>query len=441
MQRRNPVPDFRPDIPRLFVTDFKVDYGAPFRRHLNRLEVEIGGEDYRHLKKVELLDESPSEAQFAAMEEITSRVLETTQNNYNRELLQRLGIRVYLDVPRYAVYYRLPDRALRFIASWRQKALARFFHEIPIEDTGWRPCGSALPGFSGRFLPDRSGGVLLLRQNGRPGREWPLITATHGPYDPHTLDVALYFLRTGKAGAALINLGFSGREPLTDANLEKLKRWGVPLNPSNIDVIYPYTDEEGHPYCYKLEEGLGRLVDLLDIEPPGLILDIHGCVGTQPEDVRLVVGLGGVPPFPRLEVLGETRREKDVIHLRSHPVLHRGLSLLRDLSDEIYVQLCTAPHTCYHFFVLGGLQLLGREVDTRNEVRSLLPGEERTFLPREDIRWLPGARGNSLQRKEARKLSPEALCLHVEIPTFVRNRMALRLRELEITDSLDSSGL
>ncbi len=293
------MPDFRPDIPSLFVTDFKVDYAAPFRRHLNRLEVEIGGEDYRHLKRVELLDESPSEAQFSAMEEITSRLLETTQNNYNRDLLQRLGIRVYLDVPRYAVYYRLPDRSLRFTAAWRQKALVRFFREVPLDNTGWRPCGSAPPGFAGRFLPDRSGGVLLLRQNHRPDGEQPLITATHGPYDPHTLDVALYFLRTGKAGAALINLGFSGREPLTDANLEKLKRWGIPLNPSNIDVIYPYTDEAGHPYCYKLEEGLGRLVGLLEIDPPGLILDIHGCVGTRPEDVRLVVGLGGFPPFPR----------------------------------------------------------------------------------------------------------------------------------------------
>jgi hypothetical protein len=435
------VPVSRPDIPALFVSNFKVDYAAPFRRHLNRLEVEIGGEDYHHLKRVELLSESPPESQFAAMEEITVRVLETTQNNYNRDLLRRLGIRVYLDVPRYAIYYRLPDRSLRFTAAWRQKALARFFGEVPVGDTGWRSCGSALPEFSGRFLPDRSGGVLLLRRNGGPEGEKPLITATHGPYDPHTLDVALYFLRTGKAGAALINLGFSGREPLTDANLEKLKRWGVPLNPSNIDVIYPYTDEKGHPYCYKLEEGFGRFISLLEIGAPGLILDIHGCVGTLPEDIRLVVGLGGYPPYPCLEALGEARREEDVVHLRSHPELHHGLSLLRDLSDEIYLQFCDDRHSCYHFLVLGGLQLMGREVDPRNEVRSLLPGEERTFLPRENIRWLPGARGNALQRREARKLRPDALCLHVEIPTFVRNRMALRLRELEITDSFDSSAL
>ncbi|NIQ95657.1 MAG: hypothetical protein GWN87_16720, partial [Desulfuromonadales bacterium] len=65
-------------IPRLFISRFEVDYKAPFRRYLNRLEVEIGREDYRHLKQVELLEETPGEEHFAAMEEITERVLKTT---------------------------------------------------------------------------------------------------------------------------------------------------------------------------------------------------------------------------------------------------------------------------------------------------------------------------------------------------------------------------
>jgi hypothetical protein len=89
-------------IPKLFTCPFRVDLSAPFRRHLNRLEVEIGREDYRHLKRVELLREPPEEAAFAAMEEITTRLLDHTQNHYNRELLLRLGIRVYLDAAHYA---------------------------------------------------------------------------------------------------------------------------------------------------------------------------------------------------------------------------------------------------------------------------------------------------------------------------------------------------
>ena len=64
-----------------------------------------------------------------------------------------------------------------------------------------------------------------------------VLTVSHGPYDPHTLEVAFYFLRSGKGRAAVINLGFFGREPLAVSNLQKLKGWGVPLNPSNIDVI------------------------------------------------------------------------------------------------------------------------------------------------------------------------------------------------------------
>jgi hypothetical protein len=59
----------------------------------------------------------------------------------------------------------------------------------------------------------------------------------------------------------------------------------------------------------------------------------------------------------------------------------------------------------------------------------------------ENIRWLPGAGGNALQRIEARKLLADAICLHVEIPTSVRRRIALKLRELEIADSLDASAL
>jgi hypothetical protein len=429
------------NIPKLFVSKFKVDYAAPFRRHLNRLEVEIGREDYRQLKRVELLPEPPAEGAFRVMEEITSRLLKTTQNNYNRDLLRRMGIRVYLEPLHYAVYYRLPERTLRFTAAWREQVLQRFFRTVPTADTGWRSGAPRLADFEVRFLSDRAGGVLLLRRIGEQDPEQPLLTATHGPYDPHSLDVTLYFLRTGKGRAALINLGFSGREPLTDENLEKLKGWGVPLNPSNIDVIYPYADAGGHPYCYKLEEGLRRYVKILGGPPPGLIMDIHGCVGTSPEDCRLVVGLGGFPPYPQPAELGRLERRGDILHLSPRSRLRRGLALLRDLSEEIYVQFCADPHCGYHFFVMGGLQLPGRRLDPHTEVRSLLPGEERTYLPDENIRWLPGAGGNALQRIEARKLRAGTTCLHVEIPTSVRRRIALKLRELEITDSLDASAL
>ncbi len=435
------MPGAPPNIPKLFISNFTVDYSAPFRRHLNRLEVEIGREDYRHLKRVELLDQMPSETRFAGMEEITGRVLKTTQNNYNRDLLQRLGIRVYLDPADYAVYYRLPDRALRFFPVWRQKVLTRFFGSPPGTDTGWRPCGSRLSGFEARYHPDAAGGVLLLRRANLANGDLTLLTATHGPYDPHTLDVALFFLRSGKGQAALVNLGFSGREPLTDENLEMLKQWGVPLNPSNIDVIYPYVDAAGHPYCYKLEEGLRRYIALLEIPAPALIIDIHGCVGTQPDDHRLAVGLGGFPPYRSTDELGQLIERGGVLHLAPDPPLRKGLETLRDLSEEIFVQFCQKQHQCYQFFVLGGLQLMGRQLDPRQEAKSLLPGEERTFLPKENVRWLPGAGGNALQRIEARKLHADTLCLHVEIPTAVRRRIALKLRELEITESLESSGL
>ncbi len=433
------MPERRPRIPPLFVSDFRVDYSAPFRRHLNRLEVEIGREDYRHLKRVELLEELPSEAAFRGMEEITGRLLKTTQNNYNRDLLSRLNIRVYLDPGRYEIYYRLPDRCLRFVPAWRHKVLTRLFRHLPVADTDWHSCRAALPGFEARFLPDQAGGVLLLR--GKEEGEGPLLTATHGPYDPHTLEVAFYFLRTGKGGAALVNLGFSGREPLTDENLAQLTAWGVPLNPSNIDVIYPYVDPRGHPYAYKLEEGLVDLARALGRKPPTTVIDLHGCVGTLPDDRRVVVGLGGLPPFQEPGELGELEERGGVLHLGPHARLREGLALLRDLSDELYVQFCAAPHRCYNFVVLGKMQMLGRQLDPSTEIRSLLPGEQRTYLPAEDIRWLPGAGGNALQRREARKLRADALCLHVEIPTAVRRRMVLRLRALEIGDSLDASSL
>lgn len=427
-------------IPPLFVHRFTVEESDPFRRYLNRLEVEVGREDYRHLKRVELVEPAPPEVAFAAMEDITERLLKTTQNNYNRQLLLREGIRVYLDGPRYHVWYRLADRAIRFVPLWREILLRRFFGEPPTQDTDWRRCPSLLPEAQCRYLADSAGGVVLVRRRRAPAA-LPLLTATHGPYDPHTLEVALYFLRAGKARAALINLGFAGREPLTDENLEKLKQWGVPLNPSNIDVIYPYVDADGHPLCYKLEKDFARFAALLGGAPPRLVLDIHGCVGTAVDDRRLIVGLGGLPPFLRPADVGRVEARGTVLHLFPRAAYRAGLALLRDLSDEIYVQFCEGPHRGYHFAVLGRLQLIGRALDPRVEVRSLLPGEERSYLPAENIRWLPGAGGNALQRMEARRLSPGTVCLHVEIPTAVRRRMAMRLGELATLASLESSGL
>jgi hypothetical protein len=432
----------RPKISPLFVSQFAVDAALPFERHLNRLEVEIGREDYSQLKQVELLDEIPAEQVFAGMEEITGRLLKTTQNNYNRELLKSLQVRVYLDPDRYTVYYRLPDRCLRFVPSWRRKALQRFFVEEPVATGMWAACGSALPGFECRFQADGAGGVLLLRRHdGAARRELPLITASHGPYDPHTLEVALYFLRTGKGGAAVVNLGFAGREPLADESVQKLAAWGVPLNPSNIDVIYPYVDGNGHPCCYKLEEGLPGYVSALELERPELVIDLHGCVGTHPEDQRVVVGLGGLPPFRQPGEFGAFREQDGVLHLQPDPVLRRGLTLLRELSAEIFVQFCSGRHVCCNFALLGGMQLIGVQIDPRRDVGSLLAGEERSYLPREDLRWIPGAGANALQRLAAQRLNPRAHCLHVEIPTAVRRKMVLKLHALEIEASFESSGL
>jgi hypothetical protein len=430
----------RPHIPPLFLSNFTVEDAAPFQRHLNRLEVEIGREDYHHLKRVEKLDQPLSAAAVAGMTDITERLLATTQNNYNRSLLQELGVRVLFDQRLYRVYYHLHHQSIRFVPVWREWVLDKFFHELPCEDTGWSGCDKVLPGFEARFLPDEAGGSLLLRARSAVSG-LPLLTATHGPYDPHTLEVTLYFLRTGKGGAAMVNLGFAGREPLTDSNLQLLREWNLPLNPSNIDVIYPYVDEAGHPYCYKMERGLRQFVDLLEIPTPEMLIDIHGCVGTCPEDRKVVVGLGGLPPFHHPEQFGRLERQGEVLHFFPGARMQQGLRLARELSDEVFLQLCDGPHACYHFAVLGGLQALGRRIDPRRDVASLLKGEERSYLPADNVRWLPGAGANSLQRIEAHKLPGDPLCLHVEIPTAVRRKMVLRLQELAITDSLDSSGL
>lgn len=434
--------DHPPGISPLFLSQFEVDEAVPFRRHLNRLEVEIGREDYSQLKRVELLDEVPGEETFTAMVEITELLLKSTQNNYNRELLKRLQVRIYLDSLHYSIYYRLPDRCLRFVATWRQAVLQRFFARLPTEDSGWQPCGKALPEFEGRYLPDAAGGALLLRHRQDDIRQQrPLITASHGPYDPHTLEVTLYFLRTGTGGSAIINLGFAGREPLADENLAQLESWGVPLNPSNIDVIYPYVDEHGHPYCYKLEEGLPDFVDAMELSLPNLVIDFHGCVGTFSDDHRVVVGLGGLPPFLEPEQIGRVHKEEGVLYLQPNAAVRRGLALIRDLSAEMYVQFCAGSNQCYNFALLGGMQLLGTQVDPRVDTDSMLKGEERAFLPNEDLRWLPGAGANALQRIAARKLNPQTQCLHVEIPTAIRLKMVLKLRTLEIESSLDASGL
>lgn len=424
----------------LFLNRFTVDTDAPFERHLNRLEVEIGQEDYAGLKRVERLSPVPPGHHFASMEELTGRLLKSTQNNYNRELLLQLGIRVYLDVPRYHVYYVWQGHCLRFVPIWRERVLSLFFGEPPRDDHAWRDCGTRLPGFRARFLADGAGGTLLL-ENSALSPQLPLLNVSHGPYDPHTLDVALYFLRFGRARAALINLGFSGREPLSDENLQHLKGWGVPLNPSNIDVIYPYADADGHPYCYKQEEGLPRFVGGFNGMSPDLILDLHGYVGTHRQDQRVLVGLGGLPPYPQADELGRLSERGGVVHLLPDERLRRGLRMVRELSDELYVQFCEAAHRAYHFAVLGGLQLIGRRFDPRAEVASLLDGEERSYLPADNIRWLPSAGANALQRIKASRLDSRPQCLHVEIPTWIRRRIALRMRELAITDSLESSGL
>jgi len=392
------------------------------------------------LKRVELLEPFPEEQFFVPFIDLTERLLHTTQNNYNCQLLKELGIRVYLDTPRYHIYYRLADRCIRFVPSWREEVLGKFFPQLPTQDSDWLACDRHLPGFCCKFLADGAGGALLL-QSAQADPDLPLLTVSHGPYDPHTLEVALYFLRFGKGRAAIINLGFSGREPLTDGNLQKLKNWGVPLNPSNIDVIYPYVDDRGHPYCYKHEEGLCRYVQHLAGPRPDLIVDVHGYVGTHADDERVLVGMGGLPPWPRLSELGRFEQHGETIHLLPKKVFRRGLAMVRELSEEIYVQFCTDSHEACHLGMLGGLQLIGRKFDPRSEVSSLLPGEERSFLPTENIRWLPSAGANAKQRIEACKLDSQALCLHVEIPTRIRRQIALKMKQQAINDSLTSSEI
>ncbi len=432
----------RPEISPLFISQFEVDASSPFERHLNRLEVEIGREDYSQLMRVEKLPHPLSEEQFSSMIETTELLLKSTQNIYNRDLLLRLGARIYLEPLTYTVYYRLPDSSLRFVPAWRDAILETFFEPRPVAPTGWHSCRSALPGFECRFLPDAAGGVLLFRhQNQNISRQRPLVTASHGPYDPHTLEVALYFLRAGKGGAAIVNLGFAGREPLFDSSLQSLTAWGVPLNPSNIDVIYPYTDAHGHPNCYKIEEQLPRFIALLELERPQLVIDLHGCVGTSASDETVIVGLGGLPPFHQPEDFGTYMQKEMVHHLSPDELLRQGLDLIRELSPQIYTQFCSSAHCGYNFILLGRMQMLGNRIDPHKDVASLTKGEERSYLPGENIRWIPGAGANALQRLSMRKVNSEAICLHVEIPTTVRRKMVLKLHTLEFESSLDASGL
>ena len=158
---------------------------------------------------------------------------------------------------------------------------------------------------------------------------------------------------------------------------EVITEWGIPLNPSNIDVIYPYVDAAGHPCCYKLEERLAHYVTLLDRGAPQLIIDLHGCVGTRPEQERLIVGLGGAPPFPELAALGRLELEGDRASLLPAPLLRHGLSLLLGISGDICLQFCSAPERCYHFRLAPGERLPGRAVNPQRDARSLIAGEPR----------------------------------------------------------------
>lgn len=424
----------------LFLNRFKVDENSPFTRYLNRLEVEIAQEDYQGLKRLELLTPCPPPELFDPFEEITDTLLRTSQNDYNCRLLKKNGVRIYLDQTAYAVYYRFPDRCIRFIPAWREDVLKRFFNHIPEQDSGWSACDAVVHGYQCRFLPDHAGGVLLLHNPAAPA-SLPLLTVSHGPYDPHTLDVALYFLRYGKGRAALINLGFSGREPLTDDNLKRLRSWGLPLNPSNIDVIYPYLDKDEKPNCYKHERNLRHYIALLGAAEPDIIIDVHGYVGTDPDDSRVLVGMGGLPPYPQLEDLGTIIIHERIVHLFPDPRFRRGLEVIRELSEDIYVQLCLDSRQCCHFSLLGKLQLIGRIFDPEQEISTMLPGEERSFLPTDNIRWLPSAGANALQRIQANQMITQPLCLHVEIPTRIRRQIALQIKQQAVGDSYLASEL
>jgi hypothetical protein len=179
----------------------------------------------------------------------------------------------------------------------------------------------------------------------------------------------------------------------------------------------------------------------MHMELPDLVIDVHGCVGTFSDDRRVVVGLGGLPPFLDPDGVGSFLKEEGVLFLQPNELLREGLNLIREISDKMYVQFCAGPHLCYNFALLGRMQLLGFQVDPTTDIDSLLDGEERAFLPKEDLRWIPGAGANALQRIAVKKLNPGARCLHVEIPTAVRRKMVLKLRSLEIEASLDASSL
>lgn len=427
------APDLKDRISPLFMAPFQVDEQVPFKRYLNRLEVEIGREDYAGVLQVEPADPCPGDAFFAGCTELTERLLRTSQNSYNCRLLEALGIRVYCDYQRYQVYYRWQDGCLRFLPGWRNRLLRRFFAEVPLSDSGWQPADAVLADASCRYLPDHAGGALLIELPAAASN-LPLLTVSHGPYDPHTLEVALYLLRSGKGRAALVNLGFAGREPLTDDNLEQLKSWGVPLNPSNIDVIYPYVDHWGRANCFKHEESLCRYVGLLARPEPEIIIDIHGYVGTHAADQRVLVGMGGQPPYPTLAELGSADWSEQECRLQPSRLFERGLKLVQELSREVFVQFCMETNRCAHFALNENMTLQGRLFDPGVELTSLIEGEERSVLPSENVRWLPSAWANARQRAQACQLGSRALCLHVEIPTRVRRRIA-RIAEQLGTDT------
>jgi hypothetical protein len=86
------------------------------------------------------------------------------------------------------------------------------------------------------------------------------------------------------------------------------------------------------------------------------------------------------------------------------------------------------------------LQLIGRQFDPRQEVASLLAGEERSYLPKENVRWLPSAGANAKQRIEACKLGCRAQCLHVEIPTRTRRQIAWQMQRALGNDAVALFG-
>ena len=172
-----------------------------------------------------------------------------------------------------------------------------------------------------------------------------------------------------------------------------------------------------------------------------LIVDVHGYVGTSTDDRRVIVGLGGLPPYPDPQKMGQLEIKGETVRLKPDGRLLQGLKMIRELSPEIAVQFCAASTCGYHLELQDDLSLCGRIFDPQPEMESLLKGEERNYLTRENVRWLPSAGANALQRVQACKLNSCAGCMHVEIPTLIRQRMALRMKEMAITDSLTSSGL